>query len=350
MAVRLASSVGGGRSMLWGMGAAAGMGRIWGGGGGGEPVLPAGGVVRTASLRRGVGEGQRSYQAPAKSWDECQGIMRTRDMDNMLCFAFLPPGVNSASLAVRAFNAEIASAADKVRDPRDPRMAQLRLSWWLEALDRLEEGDAPAHPVAEALAATLFAYPAMDTQLLRSMVEWRIKDLEGTQPATIDSLELYAEGTQTAMYNLILQAMGEFEAEQNVKAASHVGQATGLLLLLKGTRAHARRNRVYIPKNIATANKLSLGELVKCHPSQELSQCVYEVAMEAKRHLELAHELKPTKGAVKALMPAAISTLYLEQLEKYEYDVMNPAFHLAPERGRLWLQWRLLKNSLWGTF
>ena len=290
---------------------------------------------------------RRSFVTRPGAWDICRETVRSRDMDNMLCLAFLPSKIQGACLALRAFNVEIGSAADKAKDPK---MAEMRLVWWMQALENIERGTPPSHPVAEALAGSLSEFPGMDVNMMRSMVDWRIKDLKGLQPATIDALELYAEGTQTAMLNLTLQCMGEFDdKEGNVKAASHIGQATGLALLLKGTRYHAMRNRIYLPKTVTSANELNLGSLARCQPSQELSQCVYEVAMEAKRHLELAREMPTSKQARPALLPATLTTLYLEDLERFDYDVMNPFFHL-PGSGRVKMQMRLMKNSLLGRF
>jgi len=60
----------------------------------------------------------------------------------------------------------------------------------------------------------------VDRKLLYSMIDWRIKDLKGVQPETIDALELYAEGTQTAMMNLTLQCMGEFQHKPTIHAVS----------------------------------------------------------------------------------------------------------------------------------
>jgi len=266
-------------------------------------------------------------------------------MDNMLCLAFLPKDVQGACLAIRAFNVEVGSAADKARDPK---MAEVRLGWWMQALDGIREQSPPAHPVAEALCSAVHHF-SLDHTLLESLIDWRKRDLYSKQPETIDSLELYAEGTQTAMINLTLQALGEFEHQGSVAAASHVGQAVGLTLLLRGTRFHAARNRCYLPKSVTSANKLNLSTLVKGEPSQELSQCVFEIATEAKRHLELAKEKETTRKARKALLSAEIARTYLDLLEKYDYDIMCPQL-ANPSPSRVSLQLALLKNNLLGRF
>jgi len=287
----------------------------------------------------------RSFETKAGSWDTCRESVRTSDLDNLLCLAFLPRDVQAACLAVRAFNVEVGSAADKARDPK---MAEMRLMWWKQALESAVEGSPPAHPVADALCGAIRHFH-LDPKLLEGLIEWRRRDLFAKQPETIDALELYAEGTQTAMFYLTLQALGEFGDQSAVKAASHVGQAVGLTLLLRGTIWHAMHNRCYLPKTVTNGNKLELSSLVKGEPSEALSQCVYEIAVEANRHLELAVEQNPSKMARKALMPAAVARIYLSQLEKSNYDIMSPKMRQM-NPARIPLQLLLLKNSMLGRF
>ena len=65
--------------------------------------------------------------------------------------------------------------------------------------------------------------------------------------------------------------------EGSLSAVKHVGIAMGIALVLRGTRFHAARNKLYIPKEVASAYKLSPGSVAKGLPSQELSKCVYDL-------------------------------------------------------------------------
>ena len=78
--------------------------------------------------------------------------VRESDYARYLCAQFAPPSLRLHLYAVAAFAAEAARIPARVNEPA---MGQLRVAWWREALDRIEAGSPPDHPVALALAATV---------------------------------------------------------------------------------------------------------------------------------------------------------------------------------------------------
>ncbi len=215
----------------------------------------------------------RAYSASAESLSFCQELVQRSDVESFLCLPFVPAASRQGVLAVRAFNVEVAKAADKASDPR---IAEMRLKWWSGVVDNLVKMSPPEHPIADALCEALHSRD-LDPDLLRSVIHWRIKDLHTKQPETVKDLEEYAEGTQGSLQKLALASLGAGAHEGSLSAVKHVGIAMGIALVLRGTRFHAARNKLYIPKEVASAYKLSPGSVAKGLPSQELSKCVYDL-------------------------------------------------------------------------
>lgn len=118
-------------------------------------------------------------------------VVRRADPDRWLAFRFiLDPAKRGAALAILAFEAELARAP---RVTSSPLAAQIRLTWWRDALDELEQGaPARAHPVVEALSAARKV--GLDAAPLRADIEARILALD-QPPLDATSALAFADGT-----------------------------------------------------------------------------------------------------------------------------------------------------------
>ncbi|MFN3434091.1 MAG: squalene/phytoene synthase family protein [Sphingomonas sp.] len=72
--------------------------------------------------------------------------------DRTLAIAAAPAGTRKALAALFALDDTLARI---VRGTREPLVGQMRLTWWHDALDRLDAHDAPAEPVLQGVAAHL---------------------------------------------------------------------------------------------------------------------------------------------------------------------------------------------------
>lgn len=77
-----------------------------------------------------------------------------------------------------------------LRATREPLVGQMRLTWWREALDRLDEAPPPAEPVLQALAATALPHGVSGVSLSRIVDGWEAL-LE--QPIGDEVLERYVD-------------------------------------------------------------------------------------------------------------------------------------------------------------
>ena len=164
-------------------------------------------------------------------------LVRGRDPDRYLCAQFAPPAKREALLALTALGVEVADIPARVTEPA---MGQLRVSWWRDALARVEAGDPPAHPVAEALAAVWVPQLAPRCEAILDSCDRAFADRETKE----DPAPAIAGRTQQAW----LAILGVFDPDAEA-AALYTGAAWGLTrrdppaAALEKAEDHLRRAR-----------------------------------------------------------------------------------------------------------
>lgn len=260
----------------------------------------------------------------------CVQQVRSYDYHHYLCLLELPPSMRKAAFALRALNVETARAMDIASDPK---IGLMRLLWWQEAIDKIYANKSIEHPTAQALASVISETKLSKVWLKRS-VEARINDArrEPTDvPETIEVLEKYSEDTVSTMLYLTLQA-GGIKSTAADHAASHIGKASGILLLLKSLPYHANRNRhsSYIPTKVASKHGLLVKrggqEEIRLDSREGLCDTVFEIASVANAHLQKARKLAASvpSEAIPVLLPAVPAQVFLDSLSRVQFDVFDP--------------------------
>lgn len=85
-----------------------------------------------------------------------------------------------------------------LRTTRDPIVGQMRLTWWHDALSRLDPADAPAEPVLTALARDVV--PRADAAMIADLVEGWEALLD--QPLDVTALTVHAEARGGRLFRL----------------------------------------------------------------------------------------------------------------------------------------------------
>ncbi|CAM8947294.1 hypothetical protein QQ045_016920 [Rhodiola kirilowii] len=301
--------------------------------------------------------GPSTSTATRKALSYCVQQVRKYDYHNYLCLLELPPKMRKAAFALRAFNVETARAMDVASDPK---IGLMRLLWWQDAVDKIFSNKLIEHPTAQALSSVILETKISKTWLKRS-VEARINDSrrEVTDiPESMEELEQYAEDTMSTLLYSTLQA-GGIRSIAADHAASHIGKASGLLLLLKSLPYHASRNRhfSYIPSKLASKHGLLAKEggrlEIRMDSREALCDLVFEIASAANVHLQKARELSKTvpPEAIPVLLPAVPSQVLLDTLSKVHFDVFDPklargVMGISP----IWYQLKLKWHSWRGKY
>ncbi|CEG01557.1 Squalene/phytoene synthase [Ostreococcus tauri] len=255
----------------------------------------------------------------------CVEVVRARDYETYLCTLALPRALAPAAFAIRALNCETGSI---VGSASSSDAAVARLMWWSDALVGDDEGPGgtPAHPVARAVAATLGPEPSARARTwLKRMVEARIRDArEDGPPREIIDLERYASDAHGSAMTLALDACGIRNTDAD-HAASHLGKAIGLSALLRGTTAHSRQRRCYLPIDVCARHGVSTESVYRMEPSEGVRSAAHEVACAAKAHLDSARAMteRVPKEAKPFFLQAVTVGRYLDALEARDFDVFD---------------------------
>src|ERR1700724_989582 len=123
-------------------------------------------------------------------------LVRRHDRDRYQTALFAPARLREALLALYAFNYEIARVREIVTEPM---LGQIRLQWWREVIAAAFAG-APArqHPVAIPLSAVIREF-GLSREPFDRLVDTRERDLADESPASLATLENYAEGTSAPL-------------------------------------------------------------------------------------------------------------------------------------------------------
>src|SRR3546814_9915901 len=120
---------------------------------------------------------------------------------------------------------------------------RLRLQWWRDASGNLyknPEQQPPEHPVLQLIWAHLKDNKSgvqLNQRWFERVIEARFEDMMNAQPQDMAELEQYAERAASSLVYLTQDALG-LEEDIIRRAGSHVGVATGLVTLLRGTYHH----------------------------------------------------------------------------------------------------------------
>ncbi|KAI9157433.1 hypothetical protein LWI28_022503 [Acer negundo] len=264
------------------------------------------------------------------AFSHCVQQVRNYDYHHYLCLLELPPKMRKAAFALRAFNVETSRAMDIASDPK---IGLMRLVWWKEAIDKIYANKLIEHPTAQALASVVSENKISKGWLKRS-VEARINDANRDVtdiPENTDELENYAEDTVSTLLYMTLQA-GGIRSTAADHAASHIGKASGLLLLLKALPYHASCNRhfSYIPAKVAANHGLLVKEggrsEIRLDSREGLCNAVFDMASVANVHLLKARELAGTvpNEARPVLLQAVPAQVLLDSLSRVHFDVFDP--------------------------
>lgn len=121
----------------------------------------------------------------------------------------------------------------------------------------------------------------------------------------MEALEHYAEGTYSTLLYILLHICGVKNIHAD-HAASHIGKAWGICILLRGTMHHAQKQTTYLPASLCAKYGVTEEMIYACINRKEIEDVVFEVADHAKAHLDYARKIAKDvpKEANKILFPA----------------------------------------------
>jgi phytoene synthase len=226
-------------------------------------------------------------------------------------------------------------------------LGQIRLQWWREAIDVAYAGGTPRpHVVVEAITAAIRSRH-LTRQHFDRLIDARERDLDDAPPATLATLEDYAEGTSARLVLLALEAL-QAATPAACEAGRHVGIAYALTGLMRALPVHAAAGRTFIPAGIAADAGLDPADYAALRSTPALTRAVAAIAAAATRHLAAARTRRRDipAAALPALLTARIAADALRRLERSGFDPFTgTAAMVDPLQS-----WRLAYARLVGRF
>lgn len=234
---------------------------------------------------------------PESRLSVCGRQVKIYDKDRFLLALLMPPERREALFALFAFNFEIARTREVTTESA---LGLIRLQWWREALDALYEGAAPpSHEILKSLATAVRTY-ALPREMFETLLAARAFDLENRTPPDMAALETYAAGTSGTLSRLAVMIAGGDPLRDGVAEA---GTAYALAGLLRAAPFHAGQGRRYIPAGATAAQVAARARaLLGAFPARD----------------------RFTKRS------GLMTRLYLDHLQRLDYDPADPRFAQAP--------------------
>jgi phytoene synthase len=269
--------------------------------------------------------------------DACAALVREADKDRFLSALFAPADRRPALHALYAFDLEIASVRDRVSQPLP---GEIRLQWWRDVIDGTRESG--GDPVAAAIVDAAARY-ALPVAALHDLIDARTSDLYDEAVRTLADLRDYARRTSSALIALAMRILdGDGPDPGRGEAAGIADAVTRLLVALPRLAA---RGQVFVPEEVLARHGVRREEIFAGRSGPGLAAALRELRQEARRQLMLAREEVAglPERFVPAMLPVAVTRLYLDRMERDDYSPFTTAIEV-PQWRRQWAMWRAARS------
>ncbi len=273
---------------------------------GSSPDNPGGAAAPVAAAAAPV----KPEKAAARSGPaELESSVREADEDRWLAALFAPKPVRQKLFVLYAFNLEVARIAEKITEPR---LGEIRLQWWREAVDEVFRGGPVAdHPIVRALA-DLVREDNLPLAPFDALLTARVSDLNAAPFETWSDLDAYVDATAGGIIRLAAQICAPDLAltPQRSNAIQLAGRAWGLSGMMRALPNWTARGRSFFPANLRSTMRLDSDE--SGEPAQAFAaHAILDRAAGSQKQLDRYNAALP-KEIFPAIGYAALTPMYLK--------------------------------------
>ena len=279
------------------------------------------------------GEGGSSDPAYA----HCEAQLREGDRIAWLATLFAPADRRPGLHALGAFALDVAGIRGKVREPI---AGELRIQWWIDAIEGETRGDVSGHPIATALLDTIRRHN-LSRAGLTGFLEARRTDLYDEPVPDIPAFLLRADETEGALVAARLAVLTDRRGPDTEAASRFAGRAIAVLQSLRELARDASRPRVAVPVELLQAHGLDVADIRARSASPALVAVLQDFGGVAKDAMTALRRLRPKldPAARAALLEASLVAPALKPLGTRTYDPFATSLTLPQWRAQ-WLLWR----------
>ncbi len=243
-------------------------------------------------------------------------------------------------MALAGFNGDLRRVADTLSEPQ---LAQIRLQWWRETLDRLKTGEPAGAPIADALAAGVDDRPQA-IRLLKGILDARQFDVLGGAMADEAELAAYLRKSEGALYSLA----ADQQAASARSIGDEVGLACGLSRIACGFSRDLARGRIFLPRDLLKRHDVDPERLLAGDFAPALVDVLMDLDSSAREALSRARAaIASADGPVpRAFLPLALVEPDLKALERAGIAAKKAAIGLAPPWRIARITWAGLLNRV----
>ncbi|WP_404403920.1 phytoene/squalene synthase family protein [Pelagibacterium halotolerans] len=279
----------------------------------------------------------------SESFRHATDALREADPDRYAATLIIPPAYRANVQALYAFAAEVAGIRERVSEPTP---GEIRLQWWVDALEGKGHGEVTQNPVADALFVTLKEYELPAGPLVRLLAARRF-DLYDDPMTDMGQFEGYAGETTSILYQYAAMILSGGPAETAADAAGHLGVAQALTGHMKAFGFNAARAQIFLPLQVFTAHGVTERDIYAGRATDRMTAALGQIVDMAQEHAEKARRAiselpKPMRPAFAAL---ALVEADLAWLTRDPISVLKAPPRPAPLRRLLRLIWWGLRNG-----
>ncbi len=248
-------------------------------------------------------------------------------------FLFLPPEQRQAITALYAFCREVDDVVDECQELE---IADAKLAWWRDELDRVFEGK-PAHPVGHALKDVVSRFSLPREQLME-IIDGMAMDLEPARYADFRSLQLYCYRVASVVGLLSAEIFG-YTDRHTLRYAHDLGMAFQLTNIIRDVGDDARRGRIYLPADELAQFDVPAGDILEARHTPHFRRLMEFQADRAYRFYDQAMAQLPEadrKSQRPGLIMAAIYRTLLDEIARDGFLVLDRRTSLTPAR-KIWI-------------
>lgn len=260
----------------------------------------------------------------------CRNLLREADRDRYLASLFAPDETRPHVQAIYSFNIELSAARERTSDSA---LGEIRLQWWLDAVEEIYRGTTPGHPVLEALARAV-EHGKLPLDAFRNMVEARRFDLYDDPMPDLVSLEGYLGETSSALIQLSALVLAGADALPAAEAAGYAGVALGIAGILRALPLYRSRGQCYIPVDLLERHELTPAHVLSGRFDAAMGLVVTELCHRAAACLAEARARRSAVAlkALPAFLPVSLSDLYLARLARSGFNPLETVAEVSQLR------------------
>jgi phytoene synthase len=274
----------------------------------------------------------------AEHYAHCEAQLREHDRDRWLACLFAPAAIRPRLHALYAFSLEIARVRENVRDPMP---GEIRMQWWVDAIEGEARGDVRNHPVADALIDTIRSL-SLPRKAFTDLIEARRFDLYDDPMSDVRALETYCGHTSSALFRLASIILADGGEPGGADAAGYAGVAYAVAGLLRAFPWHAARGQVYVPADLLERRGVTPAAALVRPANPGLLIAMAEMRAHARQRFGEARRALSGVAPVarSAFLPLAVVPLYLAAMERGGHNPFTSRADV-PQWRRQWAMWRL---------